>query len=228
MSINRRRVLTPRQCLLAALVPSGASPQCLSVPLSLIQEPHCRSQNLKSVGLYFPLQPTIVFMSLGGNTAATVASDARRHYWNDARPSQGSCVVFTDPTAQLEHGPEEAASTPPSVYLQQLKRRGEEAIVAPLLLVLSDLTLHVSLLFSLLAVQNVASNLKKMTEVTENSDFPPLAVRGGSGNLRPSPPNKRRPTTGNTLSRPSVEETNFPDEGGECDNPKQRASHRLL
>ena len=67
-----------------------------------------------------------------------------------------------------------------------------------------------------------------MTEVTENSDFLPPAVTGGSGNLRPSPPNKRRPTTGNTLSRPSVEESNFPDEGGECDNPKQSANHGPL
>ena len=92
-------------------------------------------------------------MSLGGNTAAMVVSDARRHYWNVSRPSLGSCVVFTDPTAQLEHGPEEAASTPPSVYLQQLKRREEEAIVAPLLLVLPGIPLLVSLFFFLTAVQ---------------------------------------------------------------------------
>lgn len=41
----------------------------------------------------------------------------------NSRPSTGSCVVLTDPTAQLEHGTEETAASMLSVYLQQLKRR---------------------------------------------------------------------------------------------------------
>ncbi|MPC19891.1 hypothetical protein E2C01_012822 [Portunus trituberculatus] len=110
-SINRPRVLTPRQCLLAALVPRGASPQCFGGHRS---GTHCLSQTLSS---YFPLLPAIVSMSLGGNIGAMAVPDARRYYWNGSRPSLGSCFVFTDPAAQLEHGPEGAASMVWSVYL---------------------------------------------------------------------------------------------------------------
>lgn len=73
---------------------------------------------------------------------------------HNSRPSTGSCVVFTDPTTQLEHGTEETAASPPSVYLLQLKQR---------VLLRSRASFLVSLRA---APQNVATNHKKITEVT--------------------------------------------------------------
>lgn len=69
---------------------------------------------------------------------------------HNSRTSTGSCVVFTDPTAQLEHGTEETAASTPSVYLQQLKRR---------VLLRSRASF---LVFFLVAAQNVATNHKKL------------------------------------------------------------------